>query len=368
VLEFDPATGQRAAELRPSGVGRYVGAGFMSFWLVGWLAGELFAVGALLTLASAWLGRPVALGWLPSIETGSWMAPVALFLLFWLALWTLGGTAAVRELMRLIAGRDRISVDSGVLELRNHAGWLVTRLRIAREDLKTITIRRRDGALVAETAREAIVLTSLGTRDERLRLLDELRSALNLGDADAETAALPDAWEVETDVDGTPLLRRSRKLRRQQALVSWIATAVFGVALTGSIAGAVAPGSNGLAPWIAPFLLAPLASACLALALWLSKGSETYRLRQGAIEHRLRFGDRTRTRAYEPALLMLTRQVDSDGDEWFRLELAGPNGKRTIASTVHDHRPLLRLGRWIAQRTEVRFELPHELRVTERAA
>jgi hypothetical protein len=80
--------------LRATGISRFISAGFLSFWLTGWAAGEAFALwmfvgGAYSLLTGRSLGghhQPLSVGM--AIAAG-------VFLLFWLTLWTFGGVAAV---------------------------------------------------------------------------------------------------------------------------------------------------------------------------------------------------------------------------------------------------------------------------------
>src|SRR5215831_16294192 len=93
--------------LKSQGAGRYASAAFLAFWLCGWAVGEAFALWmlirgawALLTGAPPDAGRaPLAVG--PALIAG-------LFILMWLTLWTVGGIAAMSELLRLLWGEDRL--------------------------------------------------------------------------------------------------------------------------------------------------------------------------------------------------------------------------------------------------------------------
>jgi hypothetical protein len=86
---------------------------FLSVWMVGWLAGELFALSALVSSFGAWLSR--FLGWesapfqFDGAGGGDWM--VGGFLIVWLTFWTFGGIMAGRTLLWQLGGKEIIEVS-----------------------------------------------------------------------------------------------------------------------------------------------------------------------------------------------------------------------------------------------------------------
>lgn len=85
---------------------------FLSFWLCGWLLGELSVIGALTGLQLGWLaGMPSA------------PMPVSAFLLVWLGGWTVGGLFALRALLWMVRGQEVITAGSGTLTV-DKAGML----------------------------------------------------------------------------------------------------------------------------------------------------------------------------------------------------------------------------------------------------
>src|SRR5512139_1563513 len=93
--------------LKPRGLLRFVPASFLLVWLCGWVVGEAAAIAFLATGAYCLLtGAPPAPGRDP-IPLGPALA-VGAFLIAWLAIWTIGGIGAIREVLRLLVARDRV--------------------------------------------------------------------------------------------------------------------------------------------------------------------------------------------------------------------------------------------------------------------
>ena len=83
---------------------------FLSIWLMGWAAGEVSALRALL-------------------ESGTRFNPTGLFLLVWLVGWTLGGAAAAFVLAMMLDGREIVTFALGSVVRRIEAfrwGWETT--------------------------------------------------------------------------------------------------------------------------------------------------------------------------------------------------------------------------------------------------
>jgi len=81
------------ATLRPPGMQRFTGAGFLTVWLTFWAFGEVFVIWILATGAWAlFTGQPPGPG-RSLLETGPALT-LGLFLLCWLAFWTFGGVMA----------------------------------------------------------------------------------------------------------------------------------------------------------------------------------------------------------------------------------------------------------------------------------
>jgi hypothetical protein len=85
---------------------------FLGVWLTGWLCGELFALGVLLSsvggLLAQLFGFSVDFIDFDSDGTGVF---VMVFMLVWLAIWTYGGYSAVRTFLWQVAGKEIIEVS-----------------------------------------------------------------------------------------------------------------------------------------------------------------------------------------------------------------------------------------------------------------
>ena len=125
------------ARLKVAGLGRYIGAAFLSFWLAGWAAGEAFALWMLGAGAySLFTGRSPLSHHQPSSVIFALAAGG--FLLFWLSLWTLGGIAAGHELLRLLFGRDQLVANQDGFQIVRSFGLFRSVKRFAREHIRRL--------------------------------------------------------------------------------------------------------------------------------------------------------------------------------------------------------------------------------------
>jgi hypothetical protein len=184
-------------------------------WLAGWLLGEVFAVGFLIMLIRSAVGSAAGLPW--PIPGGDWIAGgaagfVLLFLLVWLTLWTFGGLAAINELLRSLAGEDRISVQPAGVELVRLAGPLRRVQTLDRSLIRRVRMRRHDKAVVMDTASGTELITTYGTADERRTMTEWLRRQLSLPDdgTRVDTAVAPPGWTMTVETGATRLSRSNQ--------------------------------------------------------------------------------------------------------------------------------------------------------------
>jgi hypothetical protein len=346
--------------LRPRGASRFISAAFLGFWLCGWAIGEGLVLWILVKGGYALLtGTPPDPGRQP-LEVAPALAMGA-FLLFWLLLWTVGGIAAFAALLQLLWAEDRIIAKSSSVTHQWFRGPFRGRNEYARDRLRGFDVASRKGSLVLETDRERVILSDLGTAEEREGAARSFRAEMGLAEPDPKSIPLPKGWEEIITPEGERAVVSDRSARRAQARAVTIAAFVM------SVVAFVVLQDVGQKPALIPIaILTSAATAALAWwAAWVGWGRMEYRIGSGSITVRRRFRSTVRD-------LMETRRVevivqpDSDGDETFMLQgitsenepPRGPSGlsskgRRTIASTVHDPTIPRNLGAWLARMANV---------------
>src|SRR5207249_1207916 len=151
--------------------------------------------------------------------------PVGAFLVLWLTLWTVGGVAAIANLLKLLWGEDRIEVASGRLTVTWARGPFRSGRAFERDAIRRIELAGRDDHLSLAMARERVVLSGLGSRSERIAGAGVLRAALGVSeDPPAATAGVPPPWEEIITPEGERALVLSPATRRQQARAAGVGT------------------------------------------------------------------------------------------------------------------------------------------------
>ncbi len=342
---------------RPQGPGRFFVAAFLSFWLCGWLAGEVFALWVLWRILGEFLasGEGVAL-------------PVALFLLVWLSLWTLGGAAALRELLRALWSEDRLTVAAdGEVERLAQRGPFRRRRALSGREIRRFQVRGAGawgGPLVVELSGRSLEITRLGSLRQRQEAAEQLNRRLGLRpvaedpaqapgqDRIPAAAVLPAGWQELTPSFGSPLLVPDQSLRRQQRRVMGLVNLV----LWGLLALLLRGGPAWPGFWVLGIPLALLALAGGWGQLWLAFGRLEWRLEPRVLVLQRRFGHHLRTLG-EARALELVERVDSDGDRSYRLQaLRPPDPPLRVDDHAADPTPLRHLGAWLAARSHVPFD------------
>ncbi len=244
------------ARLKSRGRGRFFSAGFLAFWLVGWVIGEAIALWSL--GVGAWsliTGRPPEAGRNP-LEVAPALA-MGLFLLVWLSLWTFGGIAAIYELMRVLWSRDRLVVNPSGFEITRRTGFLLHTRWLARDELRSLYRLDAGSVVMAETESGVVELTRLGTVLEQEELVQAFTAELALPGRAARPVKLPEEWREIPSPEGGTLLLKDPATRRKQAVVAWVVTilvcAVAAVVIRPAfdrgtlVPLAVIPGAVGLA-------------------------------------------------------------------------------------------------------------------------
>jgi hypothetical protein len=351
--------------LKSTGAGRYASAAFLAFWLCGWAVGEAFALWMLIRGAIALLtGAPPEAGHAP-LPVGP--AVIAgLFLLAWLTLWTVGGLAAIGELLRLLWGEDRIEFASGRLTVTWFRGPFRSTRHFERDQIRRVTLVGRD-LLALETVRGRFDLSGLGTRAERVEGARALRAEMGLQELPAAAAAIPPGWEEIITPEGERALVAELARRRIQARVAG------GAALAlAAVTFAVARESlQRVDLAIAALILLAFTGGLAASALWLARGRWEWRIGSGRLTLRRRYGAALRD-VFEARRLVIEMSSDSDGDAWYQLDAydaAGPptpapirwrtstsKHRRTVARRMNDASAVRDLGAWLARASGLPLE------------
>lgn len=362
--------------LRSRGGGRFLGAGFLAFWLCGWAVGEAFALWLLVKGAFAlWTGTPPDPGRAP-LEVGP-AVMAGLFLLVWLALWTLGGIMAASELLKLLFGEDRITIASGRLAVRWLRGPVRGGRAFERHEIRRVLLAGRDDRLALDTERGRVELSALGTRAERVAAARAIRNELGLAEA-SESVGLPREWEVIVTPEGQRALVANRDTRRKQARFASVVTLVLATVAFVLAREAVRHGEL----WFPAAIVLGFAVAAVAGTLWLGRGRWEWQLGSGRMVLRRRYGASVRE-VFTAGRLVLDQSSDSDGDTWHELAAlpaaaapeeparpmkpswrsARPRHARAIARRMNDAAAVRELAAWLARETG----LPLEDRTTPHA-
>jgi len=348
--------GATCFRFRPQGPGRFFVAGFLSFWLCGWLAGEIFALSVLWRLLAS------------GLATGQWALPAVLFLMVWVSLWSVGGAVALRHVLGALWSEDRLVLGAdGSLVREAHRGPFHRSRALPRQEIRRFHVGQVGawgGPLMAELAGRPLEITRLGSPRQRQEAADQLNRLLGLrplaeepGDDPAQTritaaAVLPAGWQELTPSFGSPLLVPDQALRRQQRRVMGLANLV----LWGLLALLLGGGPAGPGFWVLGIPLALLALAGGWGQLWLAFGRLEWRLEPRVLVLQRRFGQRLRTLG-EARALELVERVDSEGDRSYRLQaLQPPDPPLRVDDHATNPTPLRQLGAWLATRAHVPFD------------
>ncbi len=339
------------ARLTPHGSGRWGGAAFLGLWLCFWMLGEVL-VGWIL-LAGGWsliTGEPPGPGREPLAVGPSLFAGV--FMLAWLAFWTLGGLMAWHEFFRLVWSGDRLLARTDGLEVVNRIGPFTSRRWLPRETLRRFFRVETQPAVQAETDAGLVELTRNGTPAEKDQLIATLTAELRLPDPARLPPLLPADWREVRSPEGDPVLVKNPAPRRTAARVMWL----IALPLTWAALTLVREAWSNLNLGAAAAILAAVAGFALWGAVRLTWTRDEWRLEQNQLVAQKRTGQRRREQ-FTGTRLRLTESRDSDGDPWFQLDaLDAADKPRKLCAVAHDPTEPRRLGHWLAARTGLPFE------------
>ena len=221
---------------------------------------------------------------------------------------------------------------------------------IPRDAVVRLALSRRGQRLVAETTRDTIDLSGLGTLSERQAARDQLSREMGISAADpADGTDLPKEWEECVTPEGERAVVPNPATRRAQARFATALTAVAATVSAYAARAALEQPRN-----VALGLIAVTVTAGLGWGtLWLWRGRTEWAIGSGRLTLRRRFGARVRD-VFEAERLELSMRTDSDGDEWFTLAAFSGASRRRIASVMHDPLMPRRLGAWLSRAASVR--------------
>jgi hypothetical protein len=336
--------------LRPTGPGRYVGAAFMAFWLIGWVIGEVVAIAVLAAILASLAGMlPATISSWADIAKSSGAGMAIVFLLVWLTFWTIGGIGAFTHLLRSIAGEDRVELTASGVEVVHRAGPFRKRHVFDRSGIRRVRIRPHDKAVMIDSETGSRVLTSLGSRDERETLAASLVGYLGLTDKRATAAAArpPATWDVVLDGDVTRLRKTLPRTRTIRSCIAWLLAGATAYAWYASIHAGAPVGS------IPGLVFSILFVVGAALTTWYRR---EWIVRPGELTFRRSFASWTAERTFRSARLDVKRETDSDNDTSYTLVVIDSDRPKPVHSQLHDSAEVVDLGHWLSSRTGFPFD------------
>jgi hypothetical protein len=345
--------------LKPAGWSRYIEVAFLGIWLTGWLVGEV----VMTIVFGGMLAGTIAAAFGITLSFASRLTPdgsapfLVLFMVVWLTIWTIGGIAAGTQFLRMLAGRDVVSVSPDGLEIEWRLGPFRRRRTIAHGAIKRLRLGPRNSPVVADTKSGTVEITDLGTLDERTALIAWLQQRLALpGEAEAkrlDAEAPPPEWEVEVDGMETRLSRPLRHYRRVQAAILWTITALLFTGCLPLFQRFQSGLFEGPRPGAARVVYAAGVVSLLFAwwSAWTTWGRSEWVVVPGRLTWRRQFASWRRERSFENARLVVEHTVDSDNDDRYTLRVRGENASRKISTALYDDADLTGLAQWLSART-----------------
>jgi hypothetical protein len=149
------------------------------------------------------------------------------------------------------------------------------------------------------------------------------------------------------------LSRSDPQTRRVGATVAWTIVGLTGLVWFGSIRIGAGVGS----------VVALALTLLLGFwAAWVTWSHREWQVRHGQITSHRRFAGWRRERMFQSGRLEVERSTDSDNDDHYHLRVLDAQGKRTIASEIHDDADIVDLGKWLSALTGFPLTLPHAFR------
>lgn len=330
-------------------------AAFLTVWLAIWALGEGVVLWILARGSRALItGTPPAPGWdalqpAPALALGT-------FLLLWLVFWTLGGVIAVREVLRLLCGWDRLVLTAEEIRIEHGLGLIRLRQRIPRAEVIRFHLWPSRAVLSADTVKGVIDVSRSGTDTDLEAVAAELNREWGLTPEAGEAGALPAGWIELVSPEGDTIVVYNPFRRRRQARI--VAGVAAGLAFMSGLLGYASLADASL------LALTALVATAAILAGWAARSLASVRdewavgggwLRQQRRRHN------SLQKGFEAAALAVGEQKDSEGDSTYVLTaLARPETTARKAATVRvsgrallsragDPTEVLEFGRWLAR-------------------
>jgi hypothetical protein len=203
------------------------------------------------------------------------------------------------------------------------------------------------------TASGTELVTKYGTVEERRAMAEWLRSRLLLpAAARVDTAAPPPGWRMSIESGSTRLTQEDPRARRIASAIMWFIVLFLAAILYGAREGTT------VGVVIAGLLIVVAASG----AIWVTFAHRGWLVRHGELTAQMRLLNWERTREFKSARLEVMTWTDSDNDDHYKLNVFDSQGRRTIASELHDESDIVALGQWLATRTGFPLTLPPQTR------
>lgn len=319
--------------------GRWLLLPFMLVWLAGWAAGEGFALWAAVCAVGSLVGvaAPPPVGW----EHGAGVGFTLVFFVFWLTVWSIGGLAAMAEVVRLLTTTQRLYIEAGQLTRETTTAGVKWSRAWAIDELSELRATGKAKVAMAVGGRQRVLLTARHP-DSAREVAAQLRGALGLPD---ELVARVPAGMVAVELPGRHAILQPSVLARRRGAAMAVAVGLGAVF--------VATRSIHALPRLAGCLA--IAAIAFSVAARLAFATTRWLVQPGLMVKEQRW--RTQLRAverFEPPTLKVSSTSDSDGDEWWALDISRPDGTSTrLWHRMNGEDEVLELARYLARRVEV---------------
>jgi len=311
---------------RATGWARFVGAALLLLVLCGWAAGE-------------WVGLRLTFWMLPRMEERAFGPLIAGLMLLLSIGWTVGGVAAIVEMLRMIAGRDELHIDEQTWRVWRGVGPFGIERTIPIASLIDVHPTPSGQKLEADFDGGTITITSLGTVHERRSVIERFWAPIR---TPRDPAALPPRWRAVDEGEG----RMRIELRRFEGAGC--------LAVLSLLSLLVAWGFLSSQRWLAFGVTLILTGAVIA---WATAVRRAWIVEAGYLATRISFAGRlVRERVFDPDSLSIDIHTDSDGDTHCALRARRRGRKTTLYRGMNDERNVVGLGQFFAAKTGWRLE------------